>query len=228
MKKLAVITGGNRGIGFEICRQMAQKGFKVVLTARDANKGSAATEVLQAEGLDVEFYILNTTDENSITHFATELSGKYEAVDVLINNAGVLLNRDNIFNVKIDDVRKTFDVNFFGPLMVIKALLPFLQKSQGAKIINLSSIMGQLAGMSGTHLAYRTSKTALNALTVTLAADLRNSVGVYCMHPGWVKTEMGGAGASVDVKDGADTAIWLATTNQPSGGFYFKRQLIEW
>lgn len=228
MKKLAVITGGNRGIGFEICRQMAQKGFKVIVTARDESKGNEATDTLRAEGLDVEFYILDTADENSIKHFAAELSAKYDTVDVLINNAGILLNRDNIFSVKIEDVRKTFDVNFFGPLMIIKALLPFLQKSREAKIINLSSIMGQLSGMSGTHLAYRTSKTALNALTVTLAADLRNSISVYCMHPGWVKTQMGGAGASVDVKDGADTAVWLATTNQPSGGFYFNRKLIEW
>lgn len=228
MKKLAVITGGNRGIGFEICRQMAQKGFKVIVTARDESKGNEATDALRAEGLDVEFYILDTADENSIKHFAAELSAKYDTVDVLINNAGILLNRNNIFGVKIEDVRKTFDVNFFGPLMIIKALLPFLQKSREAKIINLSSIMGQLSGMSGTHLAYRTSKTALNALTVTLAADLRNSISVYCMHPGWVKTQMGGAGASVDVKDGADTAVWLATTNQPSGGFYFNRKLIEW
>lgn len=228
MKKLAVITGGNRGIGFEICRQMAQKGFKVIVTARNGSKGNEATDALRAEGLDVEFYILDTADENSIKHFAAELSAKYDTVDVLINNAGILLNRNNIFGVKIEDVRKTFDVNFFGPLMIIKALLPFLQKSREAKIINLSSIMGQLSGMSGTHLAYRTSKTALNALTVTLAADLRNSISVYCMHPGWVKTQMGGAGASVDVKDGADTAVWLATTNQPSGGFYFNRKLIEW
>src|SRR5215213_1218757 len=104
MKKLAVITGGNRGIGFEICRQMAKKGFKVILTARDEHKGQEAANTLTAEGFDVEFYLLDTADENSVTHFAGKLSEKYNTVDVLINNAGVLLNRDNIFNVQMEDV----------------------------------------------------------------------------------------------------------------------------
>lgn len=228
--KIAVVTGGNRGIGFEICRQLGELGLKVVLTARNTDKGEAAVNQLKQQGFDVDFEQLEVGDEESTRQLAQRLSEKYDRIDALINNAGILPNSNAIGEVSIDEAKKVFDTNFFGPAMLIKALLPLLKKSGDARIINLSSGMGAFNESNGGHFAYRTSKTALNGLTSVVAHDLANtSIKINSMCPGWVKTDMGGESAPRTVAQGADTAVWLATGESVgSGKFYRNRREIKW
>jgi NAD(P)-dependent dehydrogenase (short-subunit alcohol dehydrogenase family) len=230
-KKIAVVSGANRGIGFEVCRQLADRGFKVVLTARDSAKGKAACEQLKKQGLDVLFHQLDPTDERSIEDLVQFLKDKFGKLDVLVNNAGVLLPEDKgAVDVDLDTVRKTFEVNVVAALALSQAMIPLMRKN-GGKIINMSSTMACLSEMDGGYPAYRISKTALNALTRVLAAELAASkIQVNSMSPGWVRTDMGGTSAPLSVQQGADTVTWLATLpdDGPTGGFFRERKPIPW
>jgi NAD(P)-dependent dehydrogenase (short-subunit alcohol dehydrogenase family) len=229
--RIAVVTGANRGIGLEIVRQLARNGLKVYLTARNPEKGEKATKSLEVEGLAVVFHQLDVTDGESIDRFADFLQRGEGIVDVLVNNAGVFLdgNRTSL-NVSMDTVRKTVETNLYGPLRVSQALLGLLSKSRDARIINLSSGLGQLTGAGGGFPSYSLSKAALNMLSVKMSADLAaRNIKVNTVNPGWVRTDMGGAGAPRSVEEGADTAVWLATAPRiPNGKFISDRKIIDW
>lgn len=232
--RVAVVTGANRGIGFEICRQLGKRGdIRVVLTARDEAKGQAAAAELRAAGLDVDFHVLDVTSEESILTFAGWLESTCKRCDILINNAGVLADPrgSRVLDSKPATWRETLDTNLLGPLLMIRALAPMMKKQRYGRIVNMSSQLGQLADMGAGTPSYRVSKAGLNALTCTLAAELSGSgILVNTMSPGWVKTDMGGPGASRTVEQGADTAVWLATLpdNGPSGGFFRDREPLPW
>ena len=231
--KVAVVTGANRGIGFEICRQLASKGIHVVLTSRNEPKGRMAAEQLRDQSLDIEFCQLDVTDDLSIKRLGGFLEHKYGAADILINNAGIMSDPkgSSVLNVRPEIVRATMETNVYGPLLLCQMLIPAMRKKNYGRIVNISSGSGQLSEMGGGMPAYRMSKTALNALTRILAAELKGTnVLVNSMCPGWVKTDMGGPNAVRTVAEGADTAVWLATLpdGSASGGFYRYRKAIPW
>ena len=208
VQRVAVVTGANRGIGLEICRQLAKRGgIRVFLTARDETKGNAAAQKLRDEGLDVEFYPLDVTSEQMIKTFAGWLEATCKRCDVLINNAGVMADPrgSRVLDSQLATYRETLETNLFGPLMLIQALVPLMRKGGYGRIVNISSGQGQLSDMGAGTPAYRISKTSLNALTRTCAAELRGSgVLVNAMCPGWVKTDMGGPSAPRSLAQGAD------------------------
>jgi NAD(P)-dependent dehydrogenase (short-subunit alcohol dehydrogenase family) len=217
-----------------ICRHLAkQGGVHVILAARDAKKGEAAAKRLREAGLDVESHALDVTSEASIRSFAGWLTGGHRHCDVLVNNAGVMLDPrgSRVLDSKLETWRETLDTNLIGPLLLIRALAPIMKKNGYGRIVNVASGQGQLSDMGAGTPAYRVSKTALNALTRTLAFELAGSgILVNSMCPGWVKTDMGGAGAPRTVEQGADTAVWLATlpNGGPTGGFFRDRKPIPW
>ncbi len=232
-KRIALVTGANRGIGFEICRQLAQRGLHVVLASRDAVKGKAAAEALRGEGLDVEPRTLDVTSARSINALAAWLDKHHGRLDVLVNNAGIMIDPrgSRFLDSGIDTYRGTLETNLFGPLLLSQALAPLMKKNGYGRIVNMSSELGQLSDMGAGTPAYRISKTALNALTRILAADLKDAnILVNTMSPGWVKTDMGGPHAPRTPQQAAVTAVWLATLPDkgPSGGFYLDRKQIPW
>lgn len=229
-QKIILVTGGNRGIGFEICKELLQQQHTVILTARDATKGAAAAAQLGAEPGDVHFIQLDTTDVASIQRAADEVAQRFSRLDVLVNNAGILNDQKNSLSVSREVVQEHLDVNFFGPLLVSQAFIPLLKKSREGRIINFSSQMGRLNGMGSGAAAYRFSKTAINSLTTVMAADLASTnIKVNSMCPGWVQTDMGGQGAPRTLQQGADTAVWLATAERiPTGQFFADRKTTPW
>jgi len=233
-KRVAVVTGANRGIGLEICRQLARRGgIRVVLTARNETKGKAAARQLREEGLEVDFHELDVTSEKSVETLAGWLEGTCKRCDILVNNAGILADPrgSRFLDSRPETYRQTLDTNVFGPLLLSQALVPIMKRSRYGRIVNISSGQGQLFEMGAGTPAYRISKTALNALTRVLAAELTGSgILVNSMCPGWVRTDMGGPGAPRTVQQGADTAVWLATLpdDGPTGGFFRDRKTIAW
>jgi len=232
-KRVALVTGANRGIGEEICRQLARKGIEVVMSARDAKKGEAAAKALASSGTPVRFVALDVNDEQSIAQAIAWIDATCGRLDILVNNAGVHLDARGAPATELaaETLRDTMETNVVGPLRVAQAALPLMRKHGYGRIVNLSSTMGQLDHMGGGSAAYRISKAALNALTRVLAADVNDpGIKVNSMHPGWVKTGMGGPEAPKSVEEGADTAVWLATLPKsgPSGGFFADRKAIPW
>ncbi|MBI1949853.1 MAG: SDR family oxidoreductase [Acidobacteria bacterium] len=238
-RKIAVVTGANRGIGFETCRQLARGGMKVILAARDEAKGRVAAQRLRDEGLDVDFARLDVTDGDSVREFARFVRKEYGRVDVLVNNAGVMIDQrgsflpgmPGVFKTKIETVRETMETNVYGALRVTQALRPLLPETgDGARVINVSSGMGQLSEMNGGYAGYRISKTGLNALTRIFADELKGTaIRVNSICPGWVRTDMGGPKAERTPEQGADTIVWLATMPvAPTGGFFKDRKAIPW
>ena len=240
--KVALVTGGNRGIGFEICRQLAQKGIKVILTARNQQKGRVAAEKLQKEGLDVVYHQLAVTNEQSIKKTAEYVDQKFGKLDILINNAGIMIDAETRgLEADIDKVKRSVEVNTYGSLRVSKAFIPIMQKNNYGRIVNMSSHMAALHQMVGWAPGYRISKTALNAVTRILAHELRQTnITVNSVSPGWARTEMGGPEAPNSIEEGADTAVWLVTsgnvatgrfltTSHEFGGqFFAERQELGW
>ncbi|MBA3707698.1 MAG: SDR family NAD(P)-dependent oxidoreductase [Planctomycetes bacterium] len=229
---LALVTGGNRGIGLEACRQLAERGAQVIMGVRDLAKGQAAKASLGALAARVTVEQVAVDDAASVTGLAQRLGRAPGRLDVLINNAGVFDKRDAAASaVATEVVEHTFRTNVLGPMRMIQALLLLLRSSKSARIINLSSGMGALSDMAAGYAAYRMSKTALNALTATLASELAtHRIAVNSMCPGWVKTDMGGPGATRSVGEGADTAVWLALEADQtlSGKFWRDRAEIPW
>jgi NAD(P)-dependent dehydrogenase (short-subunit alcohol dehydrogenase family) len=232
-KRLAVVTGGNRGIGYEICRQLARKGLRVLLTSRDAEKGRAAQKKLEKEGLDVQHHQLDVANPASVAALAGYIESEYARVDVLVNNAGISVDKrsTSVLREKEETFRVTLETNFYGPLRMCQALVPLMQKNHYGRVVNLSSGLGQLDDMGDGTPAYRVSKTALNALTRMVAKAVEgDNILVNSMCPGWVRTDMGGAGAPRSVEQGAETAVWLAMLphDGPSGGFFRDKKPIPW
>lgn len=228
--KTVLVTGSNKGIGFEVVRQLAKLKHNVILTARDNVKGNEAADRLKEEGLDVHFLLLDVSDEVSIKQAAKQVKEQFGKLDVLINNAAVLLRQDQSLSEGTAEVfHKTMRTNLFGPVQMLRHFLPLIPS--GGRIINTSSGGGSMTDpVGGWSPVYCVSKSALNATTRHLAFELssRNiSVNAYC--PGWVKTDMGGRSAPRTVEQGADTAVWLATAaiNQ-TGKFFRDRRVIPW
>jgi len=232
-RKVAVVSGANRGIGLAVCAELARQGLQVVLTSRDVGKGQAARRMLAAQGHAIDYHQLDVVDPASIRVLASYLERAHGGVDVLVNNAGVLLDPKGSRSpdMTTDTLAATFAVNVQGAAALTRALLPFMLRRRYGRVVNVSSGMGQLAEMGSGSPAYRLSKAALNAYTRTLAADLSGTgVLVNAMCPGWCRTDMGGAAAQRSAEQGADTVCWLATLPEggPSGGFFRDREPIAW
>jgi len=230
--RIAFVTGANRGIGFEVCRQLAELGFTVVLSARDAAKARTAARKLGTVGT-VEPLLLDVANADSITKAAAEVANRYGYLDVLVNNAGI--NYDTWETVERADINvtvmETITTNLLGPWRVCQAFLPLLRKSRAGRIVNVSSESGSLANMGAGPPAYQVTKAALNALTRTLAGELRAArILVNAVCPGWVATDMGGAGAPRSLSEGATGIVWAATLpdNGPSGGFFRDGKPLPW
>ena len=236
MKKVAVVTGANRGLGFETCRQLAKQGIEVILTSRDEAKGKAAAEKLQAEGLDVKFHLLDVTSLDSIEHLAQFIRNEFGRLDILVNNAGIALDfvfgpEGSIFNSKIETLQKTIETNIYAPLLLCQALIPLMKANNYGRVVNVSSGAGQLQDMQTGYPAYRISKTALNAVTRLIANELKETnILVNAVCPGWVRTDMGGPNAPRSLEEGVDTIVWLATLpdDGPTSGFFRDRKPIPW
>ena len=228
---IIVVTGANRGIGFEISRQLANRGAEVILTARKPEVGKAAVKKLAAQNLTVQFQPLDVTSSKSIVALREFLKRAYGRLNVLINNAGIIAKGDAPgLEVDMDTVRETLETNALGPLHLSQTLAPLLQRGKYARIVNISSGMGAFSEMEGDYAAYRISKTALNAVTLILAAELRDRVAVNAACPGWVRTDMGGRSADRDITEGADTPVWLAldAPQRLTGKFVRDRKAISW
>lgn len=226
--RTVLITGANKGIGYETARQLAGKGLCVFVGARNEKTGRAAADKI---GKNATFLHIDVADEASVRRAAEELSNLADPLDVLVNNAGILLDGDSaILEAPMDLVRRTFETNTFGPLRVTQAFAPLLARSRGPRVINVSSGGGQLQdGADGWAPAYCISKTALNGVTSQLATALpKFAVNSVC--PGWVRTGMGGANAPRSVSEGADTIVWLATDapQKLTGKFLRDRAEIPW
>lgn len=237
-KKVALITGANKGLGFEISRQLAQQGIKVVMGVRDATRGQIAVNQLLQAGLDAEFQHLDVTDIKSIEAIRDYLDKTYGKLDILINNAGVCLDvGQQPSQVGLDIIRQTFETNFIGVVAVTQALLPLIYNSGAGRIVNMSSGRGSLTQHSDPSchyaktLAYNSSKTALNSLTVMLAAELKDTtIKVNSADPDWCCTDMGTEAATHSVEEGADTPVWLATLpiDGVTGRFFNSRNPVPW
>jgi NAD(P)-dependent dehydrogenase (short-subunit alcohol dehydrogenase family) len=231
MNKIAVITGSGRGIGFEIGKQLLSMNFEVIFTMRNMATGRPIVNELRKEYKNAWFHQMDVTEEGSIADAVSYITGDFNQVDVLVNNAGILIEQnDKSTQVSLPDIRKTMETNVYGPMMVTRAMIPLLSKSDDARVINLSSSMGQLSGMGGGSAAYRISKAALNALTLIQSHELAgDGIKVNSVDPGWVKTDMGGPGAERPVDKGAETAVWLATESKiPNGKFIRDKKVIDW
>lgn len=239
--KIALVTGGNKGIGLETCRQLAAQGCAVLLGSRDAQRGRAAAGALKEKGLDVRALALDVTDQRSIAAAAGMVEKEFGRLDILVNNAGVFAeawDRPPSATTQ-DELRRTFETNFFGAVAVTQAFLPLLRRSSAGRIVNLSSILGSMSehqdpkssiyGM--TTLAYNASKAALNMFTVNLAHELKDTpIKVNAAHPGWVKTDMGTDAAPMEIPDGARTSVRLATLpiDGPTGGYFHMTDRLRW
>lgn len=238
-KIVALITGANRGIGFEICKQLLVQDYHVILTARDHQKGMAACESLRRISPSIEFMQLDVSHQKEVDKASSYLIEKIGRCDVLVNNAGIFPDSRNdleddwpsILTTDIDVIRAGMETNAYGSLRMCQAVIPLMQEHRYGRIVNLSSGMGQLSDMNGCCPGYRISKAAVNVITRVIADELKGSnILVNSMCPGWVKTDMGGPGATREIPEGADTAVWLATLpdNGPSGLFFRDRKPIPW
>jgi NAD(P)-dependent dehydrogenase (short-subunit alcohol dehydrogenase family) len=229
VKRTALVTGANRGIGFEVCRQLAAKGLRVILTARDASAGEKAARELARSGGDITFQTLDVSSESSVAAAAKKLTRAEITVDVLINNAGVY-PPGGLLNGPTQVIKDVMAVNFFGPLWTCRTFLPGMMERGYGRVVNVSSGAGSFAGGLQGPGAYCVSKAALNALTAKLAREVRGDVKINAVCPGWVRTRMGGPGASRSVERGAETIVWLALlgANGPTGGYFRDRRPISW
>lgn len=230
--RTALVTGANRGIGFETARQLAKKGFQVILTSRDKEKGKKAVDKLKEEGLEVLYHQLDVTKEESIHEAAEYVKNELENLDILINNAAVHYDSDQqASDANLNIVEEALDTNLLGPWRVCKAFVPIMKKNKYGRIVNVSSQSGSIQSMGASTPAYGVSKAALNAFTVKLANELEGSgILVNAIGPGWVETDMGGSAAPRSPKEGAESIIWGATLpdDGPTGGFFRDGEKLPW
>ena len=243
-KKIALITGANKGIGFETARQLGKEGVTIIAAARNAEKGNHAVETLKKEGIDIEFLKLDVDNEADIKAAVDYIGSTYGKLDILVNNAGIQVESENWGTNNTTDIsekalRETLDTNFFNVVKLTNALLPLIKKSEAGRIVNLSSILGSLTLhadpnspiYSSKLFAYDTSKTALNSYTIHLAAALADTkIKVNAAHPGWVKTDMGTDAAPMEITDGAKTSVALSLLNAdgPTGKYIHLGNELPW
>ncbi len=230
--RVALVTGANRGIGLEVVRQLARRGFTAVLTARDGRKAEAAADGLKGAGLRVVPFRLDVTDAESAREAARFVRERFGRLDVLVNNAAILYDSwQRAERASLETVREAFETNTLGAWRVCLAFIPLLKKGGHGRVVNVSSESGSLASMQGGTPAYSASKAALNALTRMLAGELRTSgVLVNSVCPGWVATEMGGPDAPRTAEEGAAGVLWAATLpdSGPTGGFFRDGEPLPW
>jgi NAD(P)-dependent dehydrogenase (short-subunit alcohol dehydrogenase family) len=243
-KKIALVTGANKGLGLETTRQLAKEGVLVIAGSRNKEKGTEAVKALRDEGLDVEFLQLDLDNPQDISNAYDYINNRYGKLDILINNAGVQVESsewgiNNTASIDEQALRSTFDTNFFNLVKLTNTLLPLLRKSAAGRIVNLSSILGSLTlhSQPGSPIyasklfAYDTSKAALNSFTIHLAHALADTkIKVNAAHPGWVKTDMGTDAAPMNIPDGVKTSVALALLdeNGPSGKFIHLSEELPW
>jgi len=234
--KIAVVTGANRGMGFETCRQLGKLGFRVVLTARDAKKGEEAASKLRDEGLDVVAQAHDVDDPQSARDLAGFVESEYGAVHVLVNNAAAFFDIEegdtaSILATSKEVLTRSFETNTIGAVLTAQALVPLMKKTGYGRIVNVSSGMGGITEMNGGYPGYRLSKAALNASTRVLSEELEgDNIKVNALCPGWVRTDMGGEDAHLSPEEGVDTTVYLSTlpADGPSGLFFRRRAPILW
>jgi NAD(P)-dependent dehydrogenase (short-subunit alcohol dehydrogenase family) len=229
-QRTALVTGGNRGLGFAICRALAERGLAVVLTARDESDGRKAEAELGAEGLEVAYYPLDVSRPDAVAECQRLLQRDGVAIDVLVNNAAIY-PAGGAVAVDVTALDQAWAINARGPWLLCQACVPGMRRRGYGRIVNISSGGGSFAeGLAASHAAYAVTKAALNALTVCLARTLPVDVKVNAMCPGWVRTRMGGAAAPRSPEVAAETAVWLATLphDGPSGDFFRDETLIQW
>ena len=240
--KVALITGANKGLGYEMAKQLGQAGVTVVLAARDQEKGQAAAAKLRSAGVEVESLKLDVTNRQDHTAAAAFLDKRYGQLDILINNAGIStgdLGGEKASESTEEVLKSVFETNFFAPVLLTQALLPLLKKSSGARIVNMSSILGSQTLHADPNspiynfkaLSYDASKAALNSFTIHLAYELRETkIKVNSAHPGWVKTDMGTDAAPMEIPEGAKTGVALALLAEdgPNGGFFHMGEPLPW
>lgn len=230
-KKTVLVTGANRGIGFETCKQLSQLGLKVILTARDPVKGNKATKTLTDNGFDVTFCKLDVSSDRNITEIYQEIEEKFGHLDILINNAAILYDTNqSTINADMEIVRQALSTNLFGPWLLCQAFIPLMKRNGYGRIVNVSSGSGSLHYMNGSTPAYGISKVALNALTKKLASELMGTnILVNSVDPGWVETDMGGQGGR-PVEEGAKGIVWasLLPDDGPNGGFFYDGKNQPW
>lgn len=241
--KVAFITGANRGIGFETAKGLGKLGITVILGARDLVKGQAAAKELHSLGIKAEAIQYDAEQKNAGAAVFEYLSKNFGKLDILVNNAGInkeqLMGTNNSSSVSQEVLYATFQTNLFAVIELTQKLLPLINLSPAGRVVNLSSILGSLTLHSMPNspidpakaFAYNASKTALNAYTIHLAHELRDTkIKVNSAHPGWVKTELGGANAPMEIADSAETSVQLATLNNDgaSGGFFYVGDVLPW
>ncbi|QNU26407.1 SDR family oxidoreductase [Geobacillus zalihae] len=231
-KKVALVTGGNRGIGYELVKQLALKGYTVVLTSRNREKGREAAQRLRAAHLDVSFVPMDVANRESIRQAAIMVEEQYGKVDVLINNAGVYLEGNGKLAYADPSIlEQTMATNFFGAYYVIHFFLPLMERQGYGRIVNISSEYGAMSEMDDSGAgAYKLSKLALNGLTRLIAAEVSGDIKVNAVDPGWVRTDMGGPSAPRTPKQAAESILWLAEIGPdgPNGGFFRDGKRIDW
>jgi NAD(P)-dependent dehydrogenase (short-subunit alcohol dehydrogenase family) len=231
-RSVALVTGANRGLGLETSRQLLAKGLDVVLTGRDERALQRALGDLGQGGTQAMTVRMDVTDATSIESAHRTVVERFGGIDILVNNAAVLLHEnEDVLSIPADGYRRTFDANLFGVIETCRVFVPDMARAKHGRVVNVSSGVAQLAGMSTYAPAYSMSKVALNALTLMLAETYRGSgVLVNAVDPGWVRTDMGGRSAPRSLEQGADTIVWLATLpdNGPTGGFFRDRRPIDW
>lgn len=233
--KVALITGANKGIGLEIARQIGQLGINVLVGARSLSKAEQAVELLRSEGIQAYPLELDVCVDRHIQAAADKIKTEYGKLDILVNNAGTYLDHEGN---DVGVLLRSFEVNFFGAYALTTALLELIKASPEGRIVNQSSILGSVETILNNEMygrasapAYTTSKAALNAWTAQLSIGLRDTnVKINACHPGWVKTDMGGPGAVMEIQEGAETAVYLATlpSDGPTGGYFHKTESLPW
>jgi NAD(P)-dependent dehydrogenase (short-subunit alcohol dehydrogenase family) len=237
--RIALITGANKGIGREIARQLAASGATVLMGARDAGRGEEAAKALAADRLDARFLRVDVTEQASIDAAAGRIETDFGRLDILVNNAGIGIDNAPPSQLEMDVLRRTYETNFFGVFAVTKAMLPLLRKSDGARIVNISSGLGSLTQNSDPGyqyaraklLAYNSSKSSLNALTIQFAYELRDTpIKVNAADPGYVATDLNNQMGTRTVEQGARIAVELAAlpADGPTGGFFDEDGVVPW
>jgi len=226
MKKIALVTGGNRGIGKEVCRQLLGQGYIVLLGARKKESGE---DVAKELGEGCVFVHLDVTNEDNVQIAAKWVQYKYGQLDLLVNNAGIGIGSKGLLGIDMMEFQSIMNTNFYGPARVNKAFINLLKKSKDGRIINVSSGMGAMEDLKGGYAGYRLSKAGLNAQTLLLSNELAGSnIRVNAVCPGWVNTDMGGSSAPRNVEKGAETILWLSTEKEiPNGKFLRDKKIID-
>ena len=228
-ERIALVSGGNRGIGLEVCRQLAERGYTVVVGSRDEERGRAAVEGLEGNAIPRQ---LDVSEAGSVDRMAAFLEEEFGRLDILVNNAAISNDEGQRgVDADLDRVKESLEANLFGAWRLCEMAIPLMRRNGYGRIVNVSTGLAALEDMGGGSPGYRVSKTALNALTRILASELRGSgILINAVNPGWVQTDMGGSDATRPVEEGAEALVWAATlpNNGPTGGFFQDRRPVPW